>query len=132
MLGERQSEREGSVNSISVRRHESANSNTFGNNNENIYLNHKEMGVGNNAVLGHNSASGISNVEIDRLLSELHSILSREMDEMMSSVNMQIQRAISDAISNQILIQIQNALWSGLDHLTQNRWNVPAERQPPS
>ena len=44
---------------------------------------------------------------------------------MMSSVNTQIQRAIGDAISNQILPQIQNAL-SG--HMTQNRWNVPAER----
>ena len=40
MLGERHSEREESVNSNSVRRPESANSNTFGNNNENIYSNH--------------------------------------------------------------------------------------------
>ena len=50
------------------------------------------------------------------------------MDEMMSCVNMQIQRAISDAISNQILPQIQNALRSRSGHLTQNRWNVRAER----
>ena len=50
------------------------------------------------------------------------------MDEMMSSVNVQIQRAISDAISNQVLPQIQNALMSGSGHLTQNRWNVPAKR----
>ena len=47
---------------------------------------------------------------------------------MMTSVNVQIQRAISDAISNQILPQIQNALKSGSGHLTQNRWNVPTER----
>ena len=50
------------------------------------------------------------------------------MDEMMSSVILQIQRAISDAISNQILPQTQNALRSGSGLLTQNRWNVPAER----
>ena len=50
------------------------------------------------------------------------------MNEMMNSVNTQIQRAISDAISNQVLPQIQNVLRAGSGHLTQNRWNVPAER----
>ena len=47
---------------------------------------------------------------------------------MMSSVNTQIQRAVSDAISSQILPQIQSALNAGSGHLTQNRWNVPSER----
>ena len=46
----------------------------------------------------------------------------------MCSVNSQIQRAISDAISNQILPQIQSALSAGSGHLTQNIWNVPSER----
>ena len=46
---------------------------------------------------------------------------------MMSSVNTQIQRAIGDAICSQILPQIQSALNSGSDHLTQDRWNVPSE-----
>ena len=50
------------------------------------------------------------------------------MDEIMKSVNTHIQRAISDAISNQVLPQIQNVLRAGSGHLTQNRWNVPAER----
>ena len=50
------------------------------------------------------------------------------MNDMMNNVNIQIQRAISDAISNQILPQIQNALKAGSGHLTQNRWNVPVER----
>ena len=36
--------------------------------------------------------------------------------------------AISNAISNQILPQIQNALKSGSGHLTHNRWNAPTER----
>ena len=128
MLGERHYEREESVDSNSARRPESANIIALGNNDEDMYLNHREMGFGNNADPGHNSASVNSNVEINRLSSELNSRLSREMDEMMSSVNVQIQRAISDAISNQVLPQFQNALRFGSGHLTQNRWNVPAER----
>ena len=47
---------------------------------------------------------------------------------MMSSVNSQIQKAISDAISSQILPQIQAALNAGCGQMTQNRWNVPSER----
>ena len=47
---------------------------------------------------------------------------------MMGSANTQIQRAISDAISNQILPQIQTALSAGSGHLTQSRWHVPPER----
>ena len=50
------------------------------------------------------------------------------MDEMMNSVSVQIQRAINDAISNQVLPQIQNAIVAGSGHLTRERWNVPAER----
>ena len=46
----------------------------------------------------------------------------------MSSVNTQIQRAISDAISSQILPQSQTALNSGSGHLTQDKWNVTSER----
>ena len=86
------------------------------------------MGFGKNTDPGHNSASGNSGAEINKLSSELNSRLSREMDEMMTSVNVQIQRAISDAISNQLLPQIQNALKFGSGHLTRNRWNVPVER----
>ena len=117
MLGERHSEREETGNSNSARRPESASSKMFRNNDEDMYLNHKEMEIGNNADPGHNSASGNSNVEINRLSSELNSRLSREMDEMMGSVNVQFQRAISDAISNQISPEFQNALRSGSGHL---------------
>ena len=93
MLGERHSDREENVNSNSVRRPESANSNMFENNEENLYLNHKEMGVGDDADPGQNSTSANSNAEINKLSSELNSRLPREMDEMMNSVNIQIQRA---------------------------------------
>ena len=47
---------------------------------------------------------------------------------MMSSVNTQIQRAISDAISDQILPQIQSVLNAGSGQSTLNRWNAPSER----
>ena len=50
------------------------------------------------------------------------------MDEMMNSVSVQIQRAINEAISSQILPQIQNAVMAGSGQLTKERWNVPAER----
>ena len=109
MLGERHSEKEKRINSNSARKPESDNSNMFGNIDENKYLNHREMGFSNNADPGHDSASDNSNVEINRLSSELNSRFSRVMDEMMSSVIVQIQRPISHAISNQILPQIQNA-----------------------
>ena len=125
VLGERQSERDGSANSNSARRPESDKSE---NNEENLYLNHTETRSGNDADLGQNSTSANSNADINRLSSEFNSRLSREMDEMMSSGNTQIQRAISDAISNQMLPQIQNGLRAGSGHVTQNRWNVLAER----
>ena len=100
----------------------------FENNEEDLYLNHREVGFGNDANPGQNSTSANSNAELNRSSSELNSRISREMDEMLNSVNTQIQRAISDAISNQVLPQIQNVLRVGSGHLTQNRWNVPAER----
>ena len=100
----------------------------FENNEENLYLNHREMGLGNDADRGQNSTRANSSAEFNRLPSELNSRFSREMDEMMNSVNTQIQRAISDAISNQILPQRQNALKAGSGHVTQNRWNVPVKR----
>ena len=128
MLGGRHSERDGSANSNSPRRPESVTSDMFGNGEENLELNRTEMRSGNNADPGQNSASANSNAEINRLSSELNSRLSREVDEMMSIVITQIQTAISHAISNQILPQIQNALRAGSGQMTQNRWNVPAER----
>ena len=50
------------------------------------------------------------------------------MDEVMSKVSLQIERAINDASSNQVLPQIQNALRSGSGQMTQKGWNVSAKR----
>ena len=66
MLGERHSEREESVNSKSARRPESAISNMYENNEENLYLNHRELGLGNDADQGQNSTSDNSNAELIR------------------------------------------------------------------
>ena len=128
MLGSRHSKREESVNSNHARRPESVNSNLFENNEENLYLNPREAELGVDAELGRTSASANSSTEIIRLSSELNSRISREMDEMMNSVSVQIQRAINDAISSQVLPQIQNVLMAGSGHMTQKGWKVPAER----
>ena len=84
-----------------------------------------------NAEFDHNSATGNSSAEINRLSSELNSRISREMDEMMNSVNVQIQRAISDAISTQVLHQIQNVIMAGSGHGTKKGWDLPSERPEP-
>ena len=75
-----------------------------------------------------NSATLSSSAEIDGLTSELNSRICSEMAEMMNSVNVRIQRAISDAISNQVLPQIQNAIMAGSGYTTKRGWNDPAER----
>ena len=50
------------------------------------------------------------------------------MDEMMNSVSVQIQRAISDAKSTQVLPQIQNVVMAGLGHGIRKGWDVPSQR----
>ena len=131
MLGENHfnpRERYESLNSNLARRPESSVSNDFENEGENAYL---DPGIANfclNTDFDRNSATVNSSADINRLSSELNSRVSGEMDEMMNSVNVRIQRAISDAISNQVLPQIQNAIMAGSGHMTKKGWNVPGER----
>ena len=131
MLGENhfnRNERDGSVSSNFGRRPGSTSADELGNNGESRHSATKDIDPGNNADYGRNSIGGNSSAEINKLSSELNSRLSRELDDMMCSVNSQIQRAISDAISNQVLPQIQSALSAGSGHMTQNRWDIPSER----
>ena len=131
MLGENhfeRNERNGSVNSNQADRPESLFGDEFEDENENVFPNPRNNGPSPNTELGHNSIRECSSVEINRLSSELNSRISREMDEMMNSVSVQIQRAINEAISSQILPQIQNVVMAGSGQLTKERWNVPAER----
>ena len=131
MLGENhfeRNERNESVNSNQAGRPESLFGDEFGDENENGFPNPGSNGPSPNTELGHNSIRECSSVEINRLSSELNSRISRDMDEMMNSVSVQIQRAINEAISSQILPQIQNVVMAGSGQLTKERWNVPAER----
>ena len=127
MLGGNHFDREECEDSILARRPKSASCNASVNE-ENSHLNSRENRSGNSANLGQNSPGVSSCVEFNRLSGELNLGISREMDEMMNSVSVQIQRAISDAISNQVLPHIQNALMAGSGDVTQKRCNVPAER----
>ena len=131
MLGENhfnRNERDESVSSNFGRRPGSSSADELENNGENRYSAIRDTGPSSNADYGQISTGGNSSAEINKLSSELNSRLSRELDDMMCSVNSQIQKAISDAVSNQVLPQIQSALSAGSGHLTQNRWDVPSER----
>ena len=131
MLGENHfdtREREGSLNSNLPRRSRSFGSNESENEDGNIGRNQRNIKSRTNTECDPDSVTGNSSAEINRLSSELNFRISREMDEMMNSVNVQIQRAISDAISTQVLPQIQNVIMAGSGHGTREGWDVPSER----
>ena len=131
MLGENHfntREREGSLNSNLPRGSRSFASNEFENEDGNICRDQGNINSRTNTECDRNSATGNSSAEINRLSSELNSRISREMDEMMNSVSVQIQRAISEAISTQVLPQIQNVIMAGSGHGTRKGWDVPSER----
>ena len=106
-------ERERSLDSNSVRRRESVISNNLDNEGESLFSNCRNDEPRTNADLGQNSAEVNSLAEINRLSSELNSRISREMDEMLNNVGIQIQRAINEAINSQVLPQIQNVMMAG-------------------
>ena len=131
MLGENHfdtREREGSLNSNLPRGSRIFASNESENEDGNMSRNQRVSNSRINVEFDHNSATGNSSAEINRLSSELNSRISREMDEMMNSVNVQIQRAISDTISTQVLPQIQNVVMAGSGHVTRKGWDIPSER----
>ena len=131
MLGENHfntREREGSLNRNLPRRSRSFASNESENEDGNIGRNKRNINSRSNTDCDRNSVTGNSSAEINRLSSELKSRISREMDEMMNSVSVQIQRAISDAISTQVLPQIQNVIMAGSGHGTRKGWDIPSER----
>ena len=121
-------ERERSLDSNSVRRRESIMSNNLDNEGESLFSNCRNDEPRTSANLGENSAEANSLAEINRLSSELTSRISREMDEMMSNVDTLIQRAINEAISSQVLPQIQNVIMAGSGRETRKGWEVPVER----
>ena len=130
MLGENHfntRDREGSLNSNLPTRSGSFVSNESENEDGDIGENQRKINSRTNTECDRNSVTANSSAEINRLSSELNSRISREMDEMMNSVSVQIQRAISDAISTQVLPQIQNVIMAGSGHRTRKGWDVPSE-----
>ena len=121
-------ERERSLESNCVRRRESIMSNNLDNEGESLFSNCRNDEPRTSADLGQSSAEANSLAEINRLSSELNSRISREMDEMMSNVDTLIQRAINEAISSQVLPQIQNVIMAGSGRETRRGWEVPVER----
>ena len=120
--------RDGSLDGTSIKRQESITSNNLENEEMNLHSDHRNLGVGTSAGYDLNSASIDSQAEINKLSSELNSRISREMDEMMNSVSSQIQKAISDAIHNQVLPQIQNVIMAGSGQETRRGWERSDER----
>ena len=117
-----------SLYGTSIRRQESITSNNFENEEMNLHSDHRNLGVGASAGYDQNSASIDSQDEINKLSCELNSRISREMDEMMDSVSYQIQRAMSDAINNQVLPQIQNVIMASSGQETRRGWERSDER----
>ena len=111
MLGGNHLEREESESGNSIRRPKSPSYNIPENNEENRYPSSRENRSSNSAEYCHNSAGTDSSAEFNRLSGELGLRITREMDEAMNSVSVQIQTTINDAISNQVLPQIQKPLW---------------------
>ena len=133
MLGENHfnaRERDKSLNSNLPRRSGNFVSNEFENDEEGIRRDQRVFNPGTSADL--DSVTANCSAEIRRLSSEQNSRISREMDEMMNSVSVQIQRAINDAISNQVIPQIQNVVLAESGHVTRKGWDVPAERPVPN
>ena len=97
MLGENhfsRNERDESLNSNCARRQESTFGDEFDNNKENRRLDPREINPEINTKYGQNSLEGNFSAEINRLSSELNSRLSRELDEMMSSVKPRSKRQL--------------------------------------
>ena len=131
MLGENQfndMRRDESLDGTSIRRQESVISNNLENEEMNLHSDLRNPETGTSAGYDRNSASIDSQAEINKLSSELNFRISREMDEMMNSVSSQIQRAISDAINNQVLPQIQNVIMAGSGQETRKGWERSDER----
>ena len=121
-------EREGSLNRSLPRISRSFASNESENEDGNIGRDQRNINSRTNTECDRNSATGNSSAAINRLSSKFYSRISREVDEMMNSVSVQIQGAISDAISTQVLPQIQNVIMAGSGHGTRKGWDVPSER----
>ena len=113
MLGGNHLERDVSEISNYGRRPESPSLDTLLNQNSNSHSNSHETEIRTYAQNGQSSREADSGSEFNKLSGELIQIITREMSDFMSTVSSQIQRAINEAFSGQILPQIQAAVYFG-------------------
>ena len=84
----------------------------------------------NRGFAGNDRSSGAinSSSELHRLSGESNGRLTQKMNGLMTSVSVQIQRAIHEAINEQVLPQTQASLRSVNGQPPQRGWNLPGER----
>ena len=128
LLGGNHLERNESEVSNYGRRPESPSYDTLLNQNSNFHPNSHESEIRTYAQNGRSSRKTDSGSELNRLSGKLNQRITREMNDFMSAVSSQIQRAINEANSDQILPQIQATLKSGQGHMPESRWEDTARR----
>ena len=122
LLGSNRLEREESEFSNSVRRTESPSYNALVNHDVKFHSISGEDVIRGHAGNGQESREVDSSSEINRLSAELNPRISHDMNDLMSSVSSQIQRAITEAINEQVLPQIQATLTSRPGQVPNSRW----------
>ena len=120
MLGGNYSERD-QCEISNGRRTGSVSYDTLLNQNSNSHPNSHETEIRTYARNGRSSREADSGSEFNMLSGELNQEITRDMSDFMSTVRSQIQRAEFDAISVQILPQIQATLKSGQGHMLERR-----------
>ena len=103
MLGGNHSGRDESEISNHGKRPEKPTFETLLSQNCNSHLNSHEAEIRTYAQNGQSSRDADLGSEFNRLSGELNQIITREMSDFMSTVSSQIQRAINEAFSDQIL-----------------------------
>ena len=129
MLWGDNSEREESESSNFGRRPYSPCYDTSVNQNTNSHSNSREAEIRTCVQNGQRLRETDSNSEFNRPSGELIQQFTQEMGDFMSTVSSQIQRAINEAISDQILPKIHSTLRSGQGRMSERRWEVPDRGQ---
>ena len=129
MLGGNNIERLESESSNFGRRPDSPCYDTPVNQNSNCHSNSREAEIRICAQNGLSLRETDSNSEFSRLSGELNQRITQKMGVFMTTGSSKIQRAINEAISNQILPQIQATLRSGQRPVPERRWEVPVRGQ---
>ena len=127
LLGGKHSGRDESEISNNGSRPESPSYDTMLSRNNSHLISH-EAEIRTYAQSGQSSRDADSGNEFNRLPGELNQKFTGAMSDFMSTESSQVQRAINEAISDQILPQIQATLIAGQGHVPERRWGNPARR----